>query len=339
MRANSLSLGQIAKAIDGQLVGNPVLELVGIASLEEAQSNQLSFLHNDRYAPLLKKTRAGAVLIGDHISYEGVRIICTDPHRAYAKAMQLFYPSRWPKGFVSPQAYIAKTAELAEEVHIEAFAWIGEGVRIGKGAWIQSGVRIGAGSSVGERCKLMANSVVGADCHLEDRVWLNPGAVIGAEGFGFVPAREGVVKVPQVGTVLLEEDVEVGANSCVDRAALGQTKVGRQSKLDNFVQIGHGAQLGERSLLVAYAALAGSARVGKRVLMAGRSSVLGHVELQDDSRVGVLGVVNRNQRGTLSGFPAINHSKWLRATTAFKELPDVLKRLRVLERKTSGDPE
>ena len=327
------TLAHICTAVDGRLVGDPHQKMIGVASLSEATSEQVSFFHNDRYRSSLLTTKAGVVLLKEGDVYEGTKIICDNPHLAYAKVLRLFHPEHWPDSFVSSQAYCSPTALLSERVHVEAFAWIGEGVCIGEGTWIQSGVRVGAGAVIGRHCKLMANSVVADGCILGDRVRLNPGVVIGGDGFGFVAHETGVVKVPQVGIVTVEDDVEIGANSCVDRAAVGVTRIGKHSKLDNFVQIGHGAQLGERCLMVAYAALAGSARVGNRVWMAGRSSVLGHVALGNDSQVGVLGVIHRDQQGRLSGYPAVEHRKWLRASNAVKELPSILKRLRALERK------
>ena len=329
---------EIANVVGGQLIGDPTIELQGLAPLDQASSKQLSFVHNPRYVSLLKTTSAGAVILGEGLEYSGTRIICQHPHQAYAKAMQLFHPISWPKPSVSPQAFIAETAHIEEAVHIEAFAWIGEGAVIGKGSWIQSGVRIGAAAEIGQNCRVMANAVVNERCLLGAGVWINPGAVIGGEGFGFSIGPDGITKIPQLGIVVIEEGVEIGANSCVDRATFGETRIGAFSKLDNFVQIGHGANLGSKSLLVAYAALAGSAKVGKRVLMAGRSSVLGHVHLKDDSQVGVLGVVNQNRQGVLSGFPAMEHRKWLRAANAFKELPRILKRLRALEKTTEEKP-
>jgi len=309
--------------------------LQGVASLANAQPHQLSFLHNVKYRSLLQSTQAGAVLLGEGVEYSGNHIVCRDPHRAYARAMQLFYPQYWPKPSVSSQAYISPTAKLGDDVHIEAFAWIGDEVTIGAGSWIQSGVRIGAGAEIGDNCKVMANAVIHERCIVGRGVWINSGAVIGGEGFGFAVGPGGITKIPQVGLVVIEDDVEIGCNTCVDRATLDETRVGFSSKLDNLVQVGHGASVGEQSLLVAYAAIAGSAKVGKRVILAGRASVLGHTHLGDNSRVGVLGVINRNQQGEFSGFPAIAHQKWLRAANAFKDIPSILKRLRSLERRQS----
>jgi UDP-3-O-[3-hydroxymyristoyl] glucosamine N-acyltransferase len=187
---------------------------------------------------------------------------------------------------------------------------------------------------VGRDCLLMANAVVCDGCVLGDRVVLNPGAVVGAEGFGFAPTPQGHVKIPQVGRAVVESDVELGANSCVDRAAMGETRVGRGTKADNLVQIGHAAQIGEHALLVAYSAIAGSARLGRFVTLAAKALVLGHLRIGDGVQVGAGSMV----RGDLepgekvTGYPAFEHARWRRAALAFEELPEMLKRLRRLER-------
>jgi UDP-3-O-[3-hydroxymyristoyl] glucosamine N-acyltransferase len=331
MRKSKFRLAEIADLVDGDLVGDPEKEISGIEGLTRATKSHLSFLHNPKYRPLLHTTNAAAVLVPNGVACEIDHVICENPHEAYAKVLHLFYPEIWPDSYISPQSSIANSATIADNVHIEAFAWIGERVSIGDGTWIQSGVRVGDGAIIGQKCKVMANSVIGEGCTLGNEVWINPGAVIGGEGFGFVIGGDDIIKVPQVGTVEIEEQVEVGSNSCIDRATLGTTRVSKQSKLDNFVQIGHGATVGEKTLMVAYSALAGSAKVGKKVIMAGRSSVLGHVSLGDDSKVGVLGVVTKDKVGTLSGFPAEPHSNWMRSTIVLRRLPELLRRVSKLE--------
>ena len=181
----------------------------------------------------------------------------------------------------------------------------------------------------------MANSVVCDGCVLGDRVWLNPGAVVGSEGFGFAPTAAGNIKIPQVGRAVLEDDVELGANTCIDRGAMAETRVGRGSKLDNLVQVGHAAQIGQHALMVAYSGVAGSSRLGDRVTLAAKAAVLGHIELGDGVQVGVSSAVHSSvpAGGKVTGVPAIAHRKWLRAAAGLAELPELLKTVRRLQRR------
>jgi UDP-3-O-[3-hydroxymyristoyl] glucosamine N-acyltransferase len=214
-----------------------------------------------------------------------------------------------------------------------AFAYVGPGARVGEGSVLHPGVYVGAGARVGRDCTLMAHAVVADGCVLGDRVWLNPGAVVGGEGFGFVPTAEGHVKIPQTGRAVLGDDVEIGANSCVDRAALGDTEVQAGAKLDNLVQIGHGVTVGPGCLLVATSAVAGSTRLGRGVVLAVRSTVLGHLDVGDGVQVGAVALLTEDtpagQRRT--GIPAIEHGRWLQVAAATPALPELLARVRTLE--------
>jgi UDP-3-O-[3-hydroxymyristoyl] glucosamine N-acyltransferase len=297
---HSATTQELADLVNGKLVGDPHIIISGIQSLQSATSSEISFLHNDRYQSLLSQTKAAAVLLGRETSFIGTQIICTDPSLAYAEVMRHFHRLSVPEAYISPKAHVSSSATIGDSVCIEAFAWIGAEAEIGDGTWIQSGVRVGAQTKIGRNCRLMANSVVQEGCQLGDSVWLNPGAVIGGEGFGFALSTDSVIKIPQIGTVVIEDDVEIGAN----------------------------AQLGERCMMVAYSAIAGSAQVGHRVMMAGRSSVLGHTRVEDGSRLAVLTVVNKDNGGALGGFPAVEHRKWLRMANSLKELPAMLSLLR-----------
>ena len=216
---------------------------------------------------------------------------------------------------------------------IEAFAFVGPGARVGPGSWIESGAYVGAGAVVGEACRLMPHSVVAAGCRVGNRVWLNPGAILGGEGFGFAPSPDGHVKIPQVGTVVIEDDVEIGANSCVDRATMGDTTVRRGAKLDNLVQVAHGAEIGEHDFLVAFAGVAGSAKLGRGVIVAAKAGIIGHSEIGDNVRISTGSRVLRSQPAGahVSGYPAIDHATWLKAAARFADLPEMAKKIRKLE--------
>jgi UDP-3-O-[3-hydroxymyristoyl] glucosamine N-acyltransferase len=331
--AGPFTVEELAEQLGGVVEGDGRIELVDVRGLEEAGPEHLSFLSNRKYVRQLADSQAGAVLIDRETDPRGHTVIrCEDPYIAFARALALFHPVAWPEPGVDAQAWVAPGVEL-EGVTVEAFAWIGPGAEIDPGTWIQSGASVGAGARIGRDCRLMPHSVVCEGSVLGDRVWLNPGVVIGGEGFGFAPSAKGHVKIPQIGRAVVGDDVEIGANSCVDRGALGDTVVASGCKLDNFVQIGHGASIGEGCLLVSYVGIAGSARVGRNVIMAGKSGVINHLRVGDGVQVGVHGIVTRDQPAGvhLAGTPAIDHRQWLRASAAFAELPALVRRVRALE--------
>ncbi len=327
------SAAEIAAHVGGQVEGDGDVELRDVRPLDEAGPEHLSFLSNRRYYRQLKSTRAGAVLIDRETDAHGhTAIRCDDPYQAFARSLSLFHPIPWPEPGVDPRAAVAADAAV-EGATVEAFAFVGPGARIGAGSWIESGAYVGASAVVGEGCRLMPHSVLVAGCRLGDRVWLNPGAVVGGEGFGFAPSPEGHLKIPQVGRAVLEDDVEVGANSCVDRATMGDTTVRRGAKLDNLVQVGHGAEIGEGAFLAAFAGIAGSSRLGKGVIVAARAGAIGHIEVGDGVQIATGSFVLRSQPAgaRLAGHPAIDHNTWLKAATRFADLPEMAKKIRRLE--------
>lgn len=333
--AGPFTVAELAERLGGEVEGGGSRELVDVQGLAEAGPEHLSFLANRKYVRQLKTSRAGAVLLDRETdAYGHTAIRLDDPYAAFARALALFHPQPWPEPGVDPRAWVAPDAEVVG-ARIEAFAWIGPRARVGRGSWIEAGAYVGADARMGEHCRLMPGSVVCEGSWLGDRVWLNPGVVIGAEGFGFAPRREGHLKIPQVGRAVIEDDVEIGANSCVDRAAIGDTTVHRGAKLDNLVQIGHGADVGEGALMAAYVGIAGSARIGKGVMMGGKAGAINHVRVGDGAQIGTHSIAMGDQPAgaQLAGSPAIDKRKWLRATAVFGELPELLKRVRALERR------
>ncbi len=333
--AGPFTVGELAERLGGEVEGDAGVSLVGVRTLPDAGPEHLSFLRGPKHRRQLATTRAGAVLIDRESDAQGrTAIRCDDPYIAYARAQALFHPVRWPEPGVDPQAKVAEDAEV-DGATVEAFAWIGPGARVGAGSWIQAGAYVGTGATVGRDCRLMPGSIVLEDCALGDRVWLNPGAVIGGEGFGFAPSASGHVKVPQVARAVLGDDVEIGANTSVDRGALQDTVVEAGSKLDSLVQIGHGARVGTGSLLAAFVAIAGSARVGRFSMFGGRAGLSDHTSVGDGTRVaGTAAVFSDQPAGAqLAGVPAIDAGVWRRAVAAFSRLPDMLRRQRRLEKR------
>jgi UDP-3-O-[3-hydroxymyristoyl] glucosamine N-acyltransferase len=334
--AGPFTVGDVADALGGEARGDTELILTDVHPLATAGPSSISFLANRKYRRAAESSKAGCILVASGVELADNRtvIVCEDPYLAFAETMTLFHPYTPPEADVDPRAYVAPDA-CVEGARIEAFAWVGPGAVVGSETWVESGAVVGAGAVVGSRCRLMPNSVVMDRCHLGDRVWLNPGAVIGGEGFGFAPGQQGHTKIPQAGDVRIGNDVEIGANSCVDRGALESTVVRDGAKLDNLVQVGHAADVGEHSLMVAYSGVAGSTKVGKGVVLAAKAAVLGHLEIGDGVQVGVASVVSKDQPAgvKVTGVPAIEHRRWLRSATAFSAIPELLTRVRELEQR------
>ncbi|MAY80419.1 MAG: UDP-3-O-(3-hydroxymyristoyl)glucosamine N-acyltransferase [Deltaproteobacteria bacterium] len=334
--AGPFTVGELAVALGGEVRGNADLLLTAVQPLATAGPSAISFLSNRKYRRVAESSEAGCLLVAPDVDVSGERtmIVCDDPYVGFAETMALFHPYTPPKPGVDPRAFVDPSA-CVEGARIEAFAWIGPGSKIGFGTWVESGAVVGAGSIVGNNCRLMPNSVVMDGCLLGDRVWLNPGAVIGGEGFGFAPGPQGHTKIPQAGGVQIGNDVEVGSNSCVDRGAMESTQVRDGAKLDNFVQVGHAADIGEHALMVAYSGVAGSTKLGKGVVLAAKTAVLGHLQIGDGVQVGVASVVSKDQPSgaKVTGVPAIEHRRWLRSATAFSDIPELLTRIREMEQR------
>lgn len=329
------TVAELANRLGGTVEGDGERRLIDVRGLAEAGPEHLSFLANRRYARQLADSRAGAVLVDSKTAASGHTVIrVRDPYVAFAQALTLFHAQPWPAPAIDPRAWVADDA-VVDETTIEAFAWIGPGAVVGPGSWIEAGAYVGAGVTLGERCRLMPGSVAYAGAVLGDRVWLNPGAVVGGEGFGFAPRPEGHVKIPQTGRAVIGDDVEIGVNSCVDRATMGDTIVGSGSKLDNLAQVGHGATLARGVLMAAYAGVAGSARIGEGVMFGAKSGALNHLEIGDGVSLATQSVAMGDQPSgvQLAGSPAIDRRRWLRASAVFAELPALLSRVRELERR------
>lgn len=329
----SRTAGELSAALEAVLEGDPDTLLEDVRGLREAGPRHLSFLANPRYRRFLSGSQAGAVLLREGIHYDGLALRVADPYAAYARAAAIFHPQAWGQAGVDPRAAVHPSAALGEGCCVEAFAVIGPGAVLGPGVWVQSHAYIGAGARIGGRSRLMPHAVVMEDCELGERVWLNPGAVVGSEGFGFAPTAQGLLKIPQVGRAVLGDDVELGANSCVDRAALSETRVGRGSKLDNLVQVGHGAQLGPHNILVAYAGIAGTSRTGVGVTLAARSTILGHIEVGDGVIAAAHTLIAQDTAtgSRVAGVPAQDHKRWLRSSKSSQSSHELARELRALK--------
>jgi UDP-3-O-[3-hydroxymyristoyl] glucosamine N-acyltransferase len=335
-------LGELATHVGGELAGDSGLLIQGLNGLAEASPGELSFYGNPRYRRQFEATRASAVLVGlDTPAREGVSLVrVSNPHLAFARISQLFHPRPTYRPGVKPGAHVHPEAQVHPEATVMAGATVEQGARVGARSVLFSGAYVGEGASIGEDCLLYPNVTVREHCQVGARVILHSSCVVGADGFGFAFNPEGEqgpehFKVPQAGIVRIEDDVEVGAGTCIDRATLGETVIGRGTKIDNLVQIAHNVKVGPLSLLCAQAGVAGSAELGTGVVLAGQVGVVGHIRVGDLAKVGSQsGVAHDVEDGqVVSGSPAMPHREWLRMSAALGQLGDLLKEVRTLRRR------
>lgn len=315
-------------------------QFTGVASLDQAKSNEISFLGNPRYLPQLQTTRAGAVIVprSELTPPDGVFLLPVDnPSLAFAAIVDHFQKkqSTFIPG-IHPGAHVAADVQLnPEKVSVKAGAVIESGARIGDGSEIGSGAYISHNVQIGNDCVIHANVSIRERCEIGARVILQPGAVIGSDGYGYEFADGKHVKIPQVGIVVLEDDVEIGANSCIDRARFGETRIGKGTKIDNLVQIGHNASIGDHCLIVSQTGIAGSAKLGNNVTVAAQCGISGHLQVGDSiilaGRAGV--TKNLTEPGVYYGMPARPMAKEQRRLASINLLPKLLKRLKKLEAK------
>ncbi len=326
------TLEELARSLDGKLHGPTDAVITGVSGLEAATPQQIAFLANVRYTAAARATRAGLVLIGpDAPSLPVPTLRVGDPYLAFAKAVALFHDAPHYAPGIHPTAVVADSARIGSRSHVGAYVVVMEGVEIAEGATILPHCVIYPGVRTGRNLLMHAHAVVRENCTLGDDVTLQSGVVIGGDGFGFAKQTSGRwLKIPQSGSVTIENSVEIQANACVDRASVGETRVGAGTKIDNLVQIGHGSTIGQDSLLCAQVGLAGSTKVGNSVILAGQVGVAGHCSIGDGAiataQSGIPGDVEAGT--TVSGYPAVESRKWLKSVAATNRLPDLLRNLK-----------
>ncbi len=335
-----MKLADIAAALGATLEnGNPDAEIAGVAGIEEAAAGQITFVANPKYAPAARTTAASAVIVSDDFPAIPTGILRSkNPYLAFARAIDLFYRAPAYAAGVHPTAVIAPTAKVGKNAHVGAYVVIADDVVIGDNAVLLPHLVIYRGVRIGNNFFAHAHAVVREFCTLGDNVILQNGAIVGCDGFGFARDGDHWEKITQSGPTVVEDNVEVQANSCVDRASVGETRIARGAKLDNLVQVGHGSAVGEHTLLCAQVGLAGSTVVGKNVILAGQVGVAGHCNIGD-------GVIVTAQSGThgdipagamVSGSPAFEHKEWLRAVGIFNKLPELARTVRKLMAKQAS---
>jgi UDP-3-O-[3-hydroxymyristoyl] glucosamine N-acyltransferase len=332
-----MKLSELAAALPCELRGDGALEITGVAGMEQASASELTFLANPKYAPKLKHTRAGAVLVSGFVDgLAPAQLISSNPYLDFARALALFYQPPRPRPGIHPLASIAESARIGENASIGPFAVIGENVTLGRSAVVHAHVVIYEGARIGDDFYAHSHAVVREHCQIGDRVILQNGAIVGGDGYGFAKRADGThYKIVQSGITVIEDDVEIQTLTSVDRATVGETRVRRGAKIDSLVQVGHASVVGEDNIICAQTGLAGSTVLGKGVLLAGQVGVSGHLTIHDHAVVyaqsGIGGDVAAGS--VVSGSPAFEAREWLRAITAFPKLPGLVKTVRQLEKR------
>ena len=332
------SLREIAERFGGEVVGDSSVKVDQVATLEAAAPGTIAFLSSDRYLSQLKATRAEAVIVGEsaRAATRIPRIVCANPYAYFARVSGLFNPGRAPRPGVHPTAVIDPDAVVAGGVEIGPHVVVGPGVRIDADCIIGAGCCIQESVSIGEASRLHPNVTLYQDCAVGKRVILHSGVVIGADGFGIAREEEGWIKIPQVGRVIIGDDVEIGANTTVDRGALDDTVIEEGVKLDNQIQVGHNVRIGARTAIAACVGIAGSARIGCDCRIGGGSGIAGHLSIADGVTISAYTLITKSidKAGTYTGaYPFEPHGEWRRNAVHLRRLDELADRVRALEKK------
>ncbi len=311
-------------------------KVTGLSPIKGASETELTFLTDKKFAHELEASKAKAVIVGEIIPGLGmVQLVHKNPYLALAQASQFFHPVAHSFSGVSEQATIDATAQIGDDVTIYPYAYIGPRAAIGKGSVIYPFTYVGAYSTIGEDCILYPHTVVMDKCTVGDRVILNAGAVLGGDGFGFAPGKEKITKIPQIGKVVIEDDVEIGSGSTIDRATFDQTIIKRGTKIDSHVHIGHNVEVGEHTIICGMVGISGSSKVGSQCILAGQVGLSNGITVGDRVILaGKTGVTKDIKKpGTYGGFPALPVDEWYKQQAIIKRLPDLLERIKMLEKK------
>lgn len=329
-------LDELVARLGGELVGEGATVIRRVASLEGAGTDGIAFLANPKYGAKLATTRAAAVIVppGARDGTTLPRIVSAEPYLYFARVSQLLNPSPAIPAGVHPSAQVS--CDLPASVAVGPCAVVEEGVSLGEGVVIGAGCYVGRGTVIGAQSHLHANVSIYHDCRLGERCLVHSGAVIGADGFGFARERDGTwVKIPQIGRVVIGDDVEIGANTAIDRGALDDTVIGNGAKIDNLVQVAHNVQIGEKTAIAGSAGIAGSAKIGARCMLGGQVGVTGHLEIGDDIMVSGCTMVSKTIKkpGVYTGnLPLQTHAEWIRNFSHLRHLDDMAKKIRQLEK-------
>jgi UDP-3-O-[3-hydroxymyristoyl] glucosamine N-acyltransferase len=330
-------LSELADRLGCRLEGDGSVEIRGVAGLEQAGPGDVTFFANPRYAPALRRTHAAAVILDEGSPAAPCPMLRTkEPYLMFANALSLFVPSSPPVPGVDRLSYVAGDATLGRDVSIGPFCSVGKGARIGDRTVIHPNVCVGEGAAIGDDCLIHSHVAIRERITIGNRVVIQNGAVIGGDGYGFVQRSDGThQKIPQTARVVIEDDVEIGANTTIDRPAIGETRIQAGAKLDNLVQIGHGVNVGRNALLAAQVGIAGSSTIGEGAMLGGQVGVGGHISIGKHARaVGQSGITNSiPDDAFVSGYPAIDNREWLKSSAVIRKLPAMRKKIAELEQR------
>lgn len=330
---------QIANVIGGRVEGNKDAKVHTFAKIEEGTEGAISFLSNPKYTHYLYDTKSSIVIVNEDVELEKdvdtTLIRVPNAYESIAKLLQIYEASKPKKTGVAPQAYIAPSAKLGNNCYVGPFAYIGEGAEIGDGCQIYPHAVVGDNVKVGSNCIFYPNTTIYQGCKIGNNVTIHAGSVIGADGFGFAPGADGYDKIPQIGIVVIEDNVEIGANTCVDRSTMGATVIHKGVKLDNLVQVAHNVEIGENTVMSAQVGIAGSTKVGSWCMFGGQVGLAGHITIGDKTFLGAQSGVPGSLKGgeELIGTPPMNPRQYFKSQAIFRRLPDMYKDLNDAKKK------
>ena len=330
------TLNEIASFLNGKVSGDPQVVIENIRGIDEAKAGDLTFVANPKYMDMLEKTNASAVLVSPGIKKADKNlIIVEDPYIALGKVLELFYPEERDLPTVSRETFIEEGAVISQDVIIYPGVHIGQGARIERGVILHPGVYIGRHVVIGEDSVLYPNVVIYRRCIIGKRVILHAGVIIGSDGFGFAKPGQANIKIPQIGIVQIDDDVEVGANTTIDRGTIDKTWIKTNVKIDNLVQIAHNVVIGENSVIVSQVGISGSTKLGKSVILGGQAGLVGHLNIGDHVMVGAQSGVHDDvpSNQIVSGSPHLPHRQWLRVEACVSQLPEMRNKVASLAKK------
>lgn len=334
------SASQIAAVLEGQVDGNPDVKISRLAKIEEGEPGSLTFLANPKYTPFIYTTNASIVVVSNDFTADqpvtATLVRVEDPYTAFAKLLELYNQIKNEKKGISSLAFISKSAVIGEGAYIGEFAYIGDNVIVGSNTKVFPHVFLGDNVKIGSETTLFAGVIIYSDNIIGNNCTIHGGVVIGADGFGFAPQQDkNYKKVAQIGNVVIEDNVEIGSNTTIDRATLGSTIIRRGAKLDNLIQVAHNVEIGENTVIAAQTGISGSTKIGKNCMIAGQVGFVGHLSIGDDVKIGAQSGVSGNLKdgSIFMGSPAIDISIHRRALVHFKNLPEIVRRLDQLERR------
>jgi UDP-3-O-[3-hydroxymyristoyl] glucosamine N-acyltransferase len=330
-----VKLTALASLVDGEILGNQDIEISGVSGILEAQKGDITFLSSNKYIKDLPNCKASCLIVKEPMQDIGItQLKVSNPYLAYAKLLEHFYVKPQKPTGISKHSFVSDKARLGRNVSVFPFAYISDGVSVGDGTIIYPYVYVGESTSVGEHCILYPHVTLRERIQVGNNVIIHAGSVIGSDGFGYVFDGGIYHKIPQVGGVVIEDDVEIGSNVSIDRATTGNTIIGKGTKIDNLSQIAHNVKIGYNTIIIAQVGISGSTEIGDYVTLAGQVGIADHAKIESQTMIGAQsGVMGTISRGAYSGSPAMPHREWLKAQAVFSRLPELQKKIRELEAK------